>query len=83
MRFATQEQMSNRYYGTYNTVKEIIINEVQKKYEYGCDMAQAIWAGEAFDINSVKLVRGQSTKTDAEAKQHKQGGMDIMYQEEL
>ena len=39
MCFATQEQTSSGYYGTYNTVKEIIINEVQKKYEYGCDMA--------------------------------------------
>ena len=83
MRFATQDQMSNRYYGTYNSVKEIIINKVQEKYEYGCDMAQAIQAREAFDINSVRPVRGQSTKTDAEAKWHEQGGMDIMYQEEL
>ena len=83
MKFATQEQMSNGYYGTYNTVKEIIINEVQKKYEYGCDMAQAIRAGKAFDINTVKPTRGQSTETDAEARRHEQGGMDIMYQEEL
>ena len=83
MRFATQDQMSSGYYGTYNTVKEIIINKVQKKYEYGCNMAQAIRTGKAFDINSVKPVRGQSTKTDPEARQHEQGGMDIMYQEEL
>ena len=62
MKFATQEQMSNGYYGTYNTVKEIIINEVQKKYEYGCDMAQAIRAGKAFDINTVKPTRGQRLK---------------------
>ena len=32
MRFATQEQMTRGYYGTYNDVKELIINNVQKKY---------------------------------------------------
>ena len=83
MLFATQDQMSSGYYGTYNTVKEIIMNKVQKKYEYGCDMAQGIRAGKAFDIDTVKPVRGQSTKTDPEARRHEQGGMDIMYQEEL
>ena len=34
MRFATQEQMTRGYYGTYNDVKDLIINDVQKKYEY-------------------------------------------------
>ena len=45
MRFATQEQMSNGYYGTYSSVKETLINEVQKKYKHGCDMAHAIRKG--------------------------------------
>ena len=70
MRFATQEQMSSGCYGTYNTLKEIIINKVQKKYECGCDMAHAIRAGKAFNIDLVKPVRGQSTATNAEARRH-------------
>ena len=49
MRFATQEQMTNGYYGTYNSVKETLINEVQKKYEHGCDMEHAIRKGKKFD----------------------------------
>ena len=60
LQFATQEQMSSGYYSTYNTVKEIIINEVQKKYKYKWDMAHAIRAGKAFDINSVRPIRSLS-----------------------
>ena len=56
MRFATQEQMSGGYYGTYNSVKEIIINKVQKKYEHGCDMAQAIRAEKEFDFSAVRPI---------------------------
>ena len=36
MRFATQAQMTRGYYGTYTSVKEAIVIDIQKKYEYGC-----------------------------------------------
>ena len=32
--FATQDEMTRGYYGMYNAVKELIITEVQKKFEY-------------------------------------------------
>ena len=83
MRFATQEQMTRGYYGTYNDVKEIIVNEVQKQYEYGCDIAQAIRSGTKFDIKSVQPTREVSTETDDMARKHEQDGLDIMFQEEL
>ena len=83
MRFATQEQMTRGYYGTYNDVKELIINDVQKKYEYGCDVAKAIRTGVPFDIGVLRPVRQSSNKTDPDAWRHEQDGLDILYQEEL
>ena len=83
MRFATQDQMTRGYYGTYNAVKELIITEVQKKYEYGCDIATAIRTGKRFDIKSVEPKRGISENKDENEKSHEQGGLDILYQEEL
>jgi hypothetical protein len=37
IRFGTQEQMSKGFFGTYNAVKDLIINQVQREFEYGCD----------------------------------------------
>ena len=83
MCFAMQDEMTRGYYGTYNAVKELINTEVQKKFEYGCDIATAIRTGKRFDIKTVKPKRGISQQTDADQKVHQQGGLDILYQEEL
>ena len=83
MKFATQEQMSKGFYGTYNSIKDLIINDVQKKYEYGCDIATAIRTGTRFDLKTVEPKREESKKTDKDEKQHEQSGMDIKFQEEL
>ena len=60
MKFATQEQMSKGFYGTYNSIKYLIINDVQKKYEYGCDIATAIRTGKRFDLKTVEPTREES-----------------------
>ena len=83
MRFATQEQMTKGYYSTYNDVKDTIVTEVQKRYEYGSDIAKAIRSGQRFDIETVKPTRGISKADNTDEKKHEQDGLDILYQEEL
>ena len=72
MHFATQDQMTRGYYGTYNAVKELIITKVQKKYKYGCDIATAIRTGKRFNIESVEPKRGISENKDKNVKSHEQ-----------
>ena len=54
MKFATQEQMSRGNYATYNTVKDVIVQEVQLKYRFGSDIAKLIREGQRFDLSGVK-----------------------------
>ena len=83
MKFATQEQMSRGNYATYNTVKDIIVQEVQRKYKFGSDVAKSIRDGQRFDLTSVKPNRQVSAETDSDKKKIEQDGFDIQYQEEL
>ena len=39
LKFATQEHMSKGNYATYNTVKDAIVQEVQRKFKFGSDVA--------------------------------------------
>ena len=82
-RFATQDQMGKGNYGTYNTVKDAIVQEVQEKYKYGSDIAKSIRQGKLFDIDSVMPIRKVSKVSDAEAKKDEQDGFNIRFQEEL
>ena len=82
-KFATQEQMSKGNYATYNTVKDIIVQEVQRKYKFGSDVAKSIRDGKRFDLSGVKPEREVSDETDGDKKKIEQDGFDIQYQEEL
>ena len=62
-KFATQEQMQNGYYTTYNVVKDTIVADVQKKYKFGTDIAKAIRDEKKFDIKTVKPTREIATST--------------------
>ena len=64
MKFATQDQMTRGYYSTYSTIKDTIVIEVQKKYEYGCDIASAIRTGKRFDLKSEEPKLEESTDKD-------------------
>ena len=83
MKFATQEQMSRGNYATYNTVKDVIVQEVQRKYKFGLDVAKSIRDGQRFDLSGVKPNRQVSDKTNGKQKKIEQDGYDIQYQEEL
>ena len=83
MKFATQDQMSKGNYGTYNSVKECIIQEVQKKYRHGSDIAKSIRDGKLVDLSIDEPTRKLSNKGTAEEKAIDQDGLNIRYQEEL
>ena len=83
-KFATQEQIAQgNYYGTYDSIKDNIITEVQKVFEYGCDIATSIRDGKRFDLDAEEPKRKESIKTDDAARMLEQGGFDIRYQETL
>ena len=79
MRFATQKQMTKGYFSTYNNVKDTIVTEVQKRYEYGSDIAKAFRSRQRFDIKTVKPTRGISKADNADKKKHEQDGLGILY----
>ena len=79
MKFATQLQMSRGNYGTYTSMKDVVAQEVQKKYKNGSDMAKSIRDGKLFDIDSVKptQILSELDKTDECAIE--QAGLDILF----
>ena len=83
MKFATQSQMSRGNYGTYTSVKDVIVQEVQQKYKHGSDMAKLIRDGKLFDIDSVRPTRILSELDKTDERAIKQAGLDILFQEEL
>ena len=68
---------------TYATVKESVIQYIQKTYKDGNDVAQSLKDGEVFDLTKVEPVRAISTEKDEAMAVLEQGGFDIKYQEEL
>ena len=53
IKFATQEQIQNGYFATYNVVKEAVVADAQKRYKFGTDIAKSIRDGISFNIKSV------------------------------
>ena len=68
---------------TYDTVKEEIVQFVQKTYKHGQDITVSLRDGTKKDLTPLIPVRRQSTATDPAARTSEQTGMDIMYQAEL
>ena len=68
---------------SYATVKETIVQYVQKNYKGGHDIAKSLKDLKVIDLQSEEPTRTMSTETDAAAKASEQNGFDIKYQEEL
>jgi hypothetical protein len=68
---------------TYDTVKDHIIQTVQRNYKHGLDVAKSLRNEAITDLKDVLPARALSTKADETAKSLEQTGHDIMYQEEL
>jgi hypothetical protein len=83
MKFATQEQVIRGGYFTYNTVLDSIVQEVQKKYKYGSDIAKSLRDGKLFDLSSIMPVRRVSEETNETTRMIEQDGFNIQFQEEF
>ena len=68
---------------TYDTVKDHIVQTVQKNYKHGLDVAQSLRNEELVKIEEAEPKRKLSQKTSQVEKDLDQTGLDIMYQEEL
>ena len=68
---------------TYATVKEAIIQQIQKTFKDGNDIAQSLKQGEVFDLSEEEPTRQLSNATDMNQAMMEQNGLDIKYQEEL
>ena len=68
---------------TYETVKEHIVQYVQKTYKCGQDIAVSLRDLQKKDLTPNAPVRGTSSEQDTNANSREQAGMDIMYQAEL
>ena len=67
----------------YSSVRDIIIQEVQKKYRHGSDIAKSIRDGKLIDLSSEEPTRKLSEASTPEERAIDQDGLNIHYQEEL
>ena len=85
MKFTTQTP-GKTVYETYATVKEHIIQRIQKNYEYGSDVSKCLKTGKLLDWDTEKPIRTISQITDEKKqveRQIEQEGFNIDYQEKL
>ena len=81
MKFATQSQ--GRANATYATVKEAVVQQVQKEYEGANDIAKSLEDLQLVDLTALEPVRKISTKTKPEEAAIEQDGFNIKYQIDL
>ena len=77
IKFATQGPRTNT--ASYNTVKEAVINYVQKNYKNGQDVAKSLKQMEKVEPEFETL----DEKSDETKRALEQAGFNIKYQEEL
>ena len=68
-------------YATYASVKEKVVQYVQKNFESGIDMAKSLKNMEYVDIEKDKPVRDLAKSDDKALKEQIQKGLDIEYAE--
>ena len=64
---------------TFDTIKDHIIQQVQKTYKNGVDIAESLDKETKKDLKTLKPARAVSTATDATMKKIEQEGFDIEY----
>ena len=68
---------------TYDSVKDHIVQYVQKTYKNGQDIAKSLQDLQKKDLDPMKPDQDIATDTDDEVRKRSQDGMDIMYQAEI
>ena len=62
--FAPKTQGQVNKYATFSSVKERIVQEAQKKYKYGSDIAKSLKDEKLVSLSSVRPIMSISTETD-------------------
>ena len=70
-------------YATYASVKELIIQNIQKGWEGGFDIGKSLRDNVKVDLTTEAPTRSMSNKTDTTQASIEQEGYNIRYQEEL
>ena len=65
----TVHSHGQRRYHTYDSVKELIIEDIQKSYEFGYDIAKSLRDLRLIDLDLKKPKRQISTETDQDKKE--------------
>ena len=68
---------------TYDTVKDHIMQYVQKTYKNGQDIAVSLRDLQKKDLEPERPKRGVATETDEKVAKINQDGLDIIYQVEI
>ena len=68
---------------TFDTVKDHIVQTVQKNYKHGQDIAKSLRDEQKINLDARRPMRVVSIDTDDEVRSMEQTGHDIMFQEEL
>jgi hypothetical protein len=68
---------------TYDTVKDHIVQHVQKTYKHGQDIAGSLRDLQKMDLQVLQPARTQSQEKDTVVKVNEQTGMDIVFQAKL
>jgi hypothetical protein len=68
---------------TYVTTKHAVIQQIQKSYKGGQDVAKSLEELQVVDLTAMEPTRTISVETDGTTKVVDQAGLDIKYQEEL
>ena len=82
MKFSPLSQ-GNTNYATYTTVKDALIQQIQKTFKGGQDIAKSLKEMKKFDFTKDEPTREISTETDDKLNELEQTGLDIKYQEKL
>ena len=64
---------------TYSSVKESLVQYVQRTYKWGQDIAKSLRDETVINLDPMAPVRKFSSETDAEKKRLDQEGLDLLY----
>ena len=81
MKFAPSVGSKNK--ATYQTIKEHLINKIQKDYDYGDDMAKCIKRMEMINLTDQQPTKKYSTKENADAKALEQSEFNVLYEKQM
>ena len=81
--FALKTQGQINKYTTFTSIKERIVQEAQKKYKYGFDIAKSLKKGVLISLTSAKPKMNISTEMDEKQRLVQQKMYEIDYQEEM